>query len=175
MRCYDFAEFVCPQSHERLALNPSADGVGTQLRSPSGHTYSVVDGVPLLLGDTGPAAAPVQHSRAYYRQVADAYDVGMDWLFQSFHADENQVRGELVELLELQPGQRALEVGCGTGRDVLRIAERVAPSGRLYATDLSEEMLRVGLHRLNAENMLSICPTEVVFFCQRRRSASVPG
>ena len=54
----------------------------------------------------------------------------------------------LTDLLGLQPGERVLDVGCGTGVDSLVMAERVAPGGRLVAVDLSESAVAAAAARL---------------------------
>lgn len=43
--------------------------------------------------------------------------------------------------LDLAPGLRVLDVGCGCGDTTLAIAERVGPAGRVYGVDVSEPML----------------------------------
>src|SRR5262245_12119379 len=41
----------------------------------------------------------------------------------------------------LKPGQRVLDIACGTGEPSLSAAERVGPSGHVLATDFVEEMV----------------------------------
>jgi ubiquinone/menaquinone biosynthesis C-methylase UbiE len=47
----------------------------------------------------------------------------------------------LLDLAQLQPGERALDVACGTGLVTLRAAEAVGPTGRVVATDISQRMV----------------------------------
>lgn len=44
-------------------------------------------------------------------------------------------------LLAARPGERVLEVGCGTGADARELARAVAPGGSVVAVDTSETML----------------------------------
>jgi ubiquinone/menaquinone biosynthesis C-methylase UbiE len=50
-------------------------------------------------------------------------------------------------LLDLQPGQHILDVGCGTGEDAQTMAPRVAPGGRVVAVDGSQAMIAVARQR----------------------------
>jgi S-adenosylmethionine-diacylgycerolhomoserine-N-methlytransferase len=49
-------------------------------------------------------------------------------------------RDRLIEDLALQPGSTLIEVGCGTGRNLIAIA-RLYPRARLFGLDASEVML----------------------------------
>src|SRR6516165_1651383 len=49
----------------------------------------------------------------------------------------------MIDLLELKPGMKVLEVGCGTGRDSFRLARRLGPTGELHVQDLSPRMVEV--------------------------------
>jgi SAM-dependent methyltransferase len=69
-----------------------------------------------------------------FDSVADTYDaVGVD-LFQP-------VAAGLVEALDPQPGERALDVGCGRGAVLVRLAEAVTSSGAVLGIDLSPRMV----------------------------------
>jgi len=47
----------------------------------------------------------------------------------------------LLELAALAPGEHVLDIACGTGLVTFRAARQVGPSGRILATDLSQEMI----------------------------------
>jgi S-adenosylmethionine-diacylgycerolhomoserine-N-methlytransferase len=49
-------------------------------------------------------------------------------------------RDTLLDRLKLKPGARVLEVGCGTARNLIRIARKY-PGTRLYGLDASAQML----------------------------------
>ena len=54
-----------------------------------------------------------------------------------------QLRRATVELAGIQPGERVLEVGCGTGDVALAARERAGASGAAYGIDPSAEMIAV--------------------------------
>ena len=56
-------------------------------------------------------------------------------------------RDRLIDGLDLKPGARVLEVGCGTARNLARIAKR-HPDVRLYGLDASSQMLVAAEHAL---------------------------
>lgn len=47
----------------------------------------------------------------------------------------------IVEYLDLEPGMRVLDAGCGPGRLTLPLASAVGPQGQVLAVDIQEEML----------------------------------
>ena len=49
--------------------------------------------------------------------------------------------GNPTALIELLPGQTVLDLGSGGGIDVLLLAKRVGPSGKVYGLDMTDEML----------------------------------
>jgi ubiquinone/menaquinone biosynthesis C-methylase UbiE len=123
-----------------------ADGNGLRCEG-CGRAFAVVDGVPDLTHpeELVPSDAEFQQK---YDAGAEDYDRGLDWLFKAFHEQEDAVRSRLIDLLDVGAGNRVLETGCGTGRDSLHIAERIAPSGELHLQDLSIGMLRVAQRKL---------------------------
>ncbi len=50
-------------------------------------------------------------------------------------------RDTLIRDLDLQDGERLIEIGCGTARNLIAIARRY-PKARLYGLDASQEMLK---------------------------------
>jgi S-adenosylmethionine-diacylgycerolhomoserine-N-methlytransferase len=52
-------------------------------------------------------------------------------------------RDEAIARLRPAPGDKVLEIGCGTGRNLVKLA-RAYPEARLFGLDVSQEMLATG-------------------------------
>lgn len=48
-----------------------------------------------------------------------------------------------ISLLALKPGMTVADIGAGVGYYSFKIAEKIGPSGKVYATDIQPEMLRL--------------------------------
>lgn len=48
----------------------------------------------------------------------------------------------LLDMAALQPGERVLDIACGTGLITLPAADAVGPAGSVLGTDISDEMVR---------------------------------
>jgi ubiquinone/menaquinone biosynthesis C-methylase UbiE len=71
---------------------------------------------------------------------ADAYSACLSLLDALPYYRECKQRS--YELLDLRPGCRVLDAGCGLGDDVFRMAERVQPRGRVVGVDSSKVLLQ---------------------------------
>ena len=63
-------------------------------------------------------------------------------------------RDTLIDRLDLKPGALVLEVGCGTARNLIRIAKKY-PGARLYGLDVSAQMLTTAERSLAHANLAS--------------------
>ncbi|MGH9004673.1 MAG: methyltransferase domain-containing protein, partial [Acidimicrobiia bacterium] len=61
--------------------------------------------------------------------------------------DIQAIKERIIARLDLQPGQRVLDVGCGTGDDTRRLAGLVTPTGRAVGVDLSLVMVNEARER----------------------------
>src|SRR5712691_9111871 len=77
-----------------------------------------------------------QFVRGRYNRLASIY-VFFEWLFWL----PRGIRPRAVRRLKLKSGDRVLEVGSGTGRNLPHLSRAVGPEGRVYGVDISEGML----------------------------------
>jgi len=75
----------------------------------------------------------VEAARALYSRHADDYDLLTHWAAED--------RARVVNLLDLQPGDAVVDVGCGTGLCFAEILDRIGPTGRLVGVEPSVDML----------------------------------
>jgi ubiquinone/menaquinone biosynthesis C-methylase UbiE len=114
-----------------------------ELVSAAGYRYPVKDGIPNLTYVASLTKIEADTRAEYDRVAEEIYDRAVDWQFAAFLEDENKVRETMVDMLELSPGMKVLEVGCGTGRDSFRLARRLGNGGELHMQDLSSRMVEV--------------------------------
>lgn len=67
--------------------------------------------------------------------------------------DEATARGEYLALLGVAPGERVLDVGCGSGVVTREVARRVAPNGLAVGCDASPALLGVARQLADQEGL----------------------
>jgi S-adenosylmethionine-diacylgycerolhomoserine-N-methlytransferase len=75
-------------------------------------------------------------------------------------------RDATIAELGAQPGDGVLEIGCGTGRNLIRIARRF-PEARLFGLDVSNEMLttaRAAIARASLETRICVVQGDAASF-----------
>jgi ubiquinone/menaquinone biosynthesis C-methylase UbiE len=58
-----------------------------------------------------------------------------------------EIKQRTIALMDLHPGESALDVGCGTGEDVRALAAKVSPGGRAVGVDVSSTMITAARQR----------------------------
>lgn len=82
----------------------------------------------------------LEATRSFYDRIAAVYDTLSD-------ASERDARQRGLRLLAVQPGERVLEIGFGTGHALVELAEAVGPAGSVAGVDISERMLQLAQER----------------------------
>ena len=90
-----------------------------------------------------------------------AYDRLSRWYDLLTLGQENRLRTAALDLLALQPSERVLEVGYGTGSVLVPIGDAVGDRGRVWGVDLSPGMARVARRRLRSTR----CASTIVTAC----------
>ena len=75
--------------------------------------------------------------REQWSAASEAWERNVDWM----EAQLGALSSWLCDAARLAPGQRVLDLACGTGEPAVTAAARVTPTGRVIATDLSPEMV----------------------------------
>ena len=80
---------------------------------------------------------------------------GAGWLERPEREDE-EAPSKALDALELKPGMVVADIGAGSGYYSTRIAKRVGPTGRVYATDIQQGMIDILDRRITAEGLTNI-------------------
>ncbi|WP_459890605.1 class I SAM-dependent methyltransferase [Halostagnicola bangensis] len=89
---------------------------------------------------------PKTDARDWYDALSDWYDIVAD----PFEAPARSVG---LDVLEATPGERVLDVGCGTGSALLELSRAVAPDGLAIGLDLAPGMCQTARDRLTAADL----------------------
>ncbi len=114
------------------------------------RSYEIRHGLPNLVHPE-PQKLPEMDVKflKQYEQIASSYDRSLRRMLLLGGIWEPRARRrDLVAPLELRPGDRVLEVGAGTGSNLVIIAEQIGKGGKLFALDLSPGMLAVARGKL---------------------------
>lgn len=69
------------------------------------------------------------------------WDRAVEYYEASWAAQLAPAQERLLAMAALEPGERVLDIACGTGLVTFRAAEIVGPTGRVVATDISQKMV----------------------------------
>jgi demethylmenaquinone methyltransferase/2-methoxy-6-polyprenyl-1,4-benzoquinol methylase len=93
-----------------------------------------VDHLNSTATDVLPVRQTRRQTRRFYDRIAPFYDILSE-------RTEWPVRHRALAVLHAQPGERILEIGPGTGHNLVALARAVAPHGHVHGLDFSEAML----------------------------------
>jgi len=93
-----------------------------------------------------PSFDPVQYKTGQ-RQLWDTVAPGWKKWWPTQEQGAQPVSDRLVELAEIRPGYRVLDIGTGIGEPALTAAQRVGAAGHVVATDQAPQMLVIAQER----------------------------
>jgi ubiquinone/menaquinone biosynthesis C-methylase UbiE len=103
------------------------------------------------------ARAYKQTTREQWQQAAQAWDrwgpTLEDWLGEATEL--------MLDLAQLRPGARVLDVAAGTGGQTIAAARRVGPSGAVLATDISPAILHYAEQAARAAGLGNVATREM--------------
>lgn len=82
---------------------------------------------------------------------------GAAWLVRPEREAEERPE-EMLDALQLKPGMIVADIGAGVGYTSVRLAKRIGPTGKVYATDLQPEMLRMLIGNAKRARIKNIVP-----------------
>lgn len=84
------------------------------------------------------------------------WDKAAEYYEDSWKEQLKPAQDKLMEMADLQPGEKVLETACGTGLVTVRIAETVGSDGEVVATDLSDGMIRIAESVAEEKNVKNV-------------------
>jgi ubiquinone/menaquinone biosynthesis C-methylase UbiE len=85
--------------------------------------------------------------KAQQRQMWDNAAAGWQNWWETIERGAQKVSDKIVELAEIKPGDKVLDIATGIGEPAVTAAKRVKPNGKVIATDISPQMLAIARTR----------------------------
>lgn len=84
------------------------------------------------------------------------WDKAAEYYEKSWKAQLKPAQDKLMEMADLQQGEKVLETACGTGLVTFRAAKAVEPDGEVMATDISEGMIDLAKSEAKKRNIRNV-------------------
>jgi ubiquinone/menaquinone biosynthesis C-methylase UbiE len=68
----------------------------------------------------------------------------------------------IIEMAKIKPGDKVLDVGCGTGNLTLTVKRYIGPSGSVYGIDASPEMIEVARKKAKHRGFEAVFEVELI-------------
>ena len=107
------------------------------------------------MSDASPAAEGAANAemRRYWNEVAGPRWVGRLGVQEARNAE---MLALLLAAAQAQPGERVLDIGCGTGVTTLPYAQAVGPQGHVTGADISRPMLDAAQRRIDEAGVANV-------------------
>jgi ubiquinone/menaquinone biosynthesis C-methylase UbiE len=80
---------------------------------------------------------------------------GAGWLERA-EREAEEAPSKAIEALDLRPGMVVADIGAGSGYYASRMAKKVGPAGRIYATDIQPGMIAILERRIKDEGLTNV-------------------
>lgn len=158
MNRQEATNYICPATASSLQLEVvttiGEEIIEGTLRNSANVAFPIENGIPDF---TWPPVlqASDEQTRQSYEDMAQEYDRYAALPFITYRADEQAVRERMVDRLELQADPKVLEIGCGTGRGAVHLAQRLGSGGKLYLQEISPSLLAIAIKKLQAQSIVA--------------------
>jgi enediyne biosynthesis protein CalE5 len=105
---------------------------------------------------TTPQPFNPEQFKAQQRQMWDNVAAGWQAWWETFESGAQKVSDKLVELAEIKPGDKVLDIATGIGEPAVTAARRVKPNGKVVATDISPQMIAIAKSRAKSLGLDSL-------------------
>lgn len=125
-----------------------------QMRPPPRH---LLGGslLGILFAATLAAQMPGTHPVSGRRYAPVMGYQGVDWLERPERMEEEEP-DLAISLLKIPQGAWVADIGAGSGYMTIRMAQRVGPTGRVFANDLQPQMLAILSQRLTRQRISNV-------------------
>jgi ubiquinone/menaquinone biosynthesis C-methylase UbiE len=151
MNFADLKDYRCPACLEHLTLvhEDVRDGVvqSAQLNCINQHIFNVTDKIPDFTWPKELADID-EETKLKYEKLASDYDKFASFPFWTLKSDENLVRENMIDRLNIKEDSVILEIGAGDGRGAEVVAKRISQKGKFYVQELSPLFLKKSFDRL---------------------------
>lgn len=85
-----------------------------------------------------------------------AYNAASDYFDHPVASFWHRFGKQTVDRINIQPGQKVLDVCCGSGGSAIPATERVGPTGHVIAVDLAEKLIQLGQRKAASKGLTNI-------------------
>jgi ubiquinone/menaquinone biosynthesis C-methylase UbiE len=103
-----------------------------------------------------PQSFDPEQFKAQQRQMWDNAAAGWQAWWENIERGAQKVSDKLVEMAQIKPGDKVLDIATGIGEPAVTAAMRVKPNGKVVATDISPRMIAIAKSRAKSLGLDSI-------------------
>lgn len=94
--------------------------------------------------------------KAQQHQIWDDAAAGWQAWWQTIERGAQKVSDKIIELAEIKPGDKVLDIATGIGEPAVTAARKIMPNGKVIAIDISPQMLAIAKTRAKSLGLDSI-------------------